>query len=112
MFISASTMAPGGPCSASTNRPASRRTSAPPRPRLSLRPRLRRHECDILPNQGLETLIISRVAGHQLSLFARHVASNGFAPFSALEAVVRPVGSLAHDAEFARFHACNLGDLL
>ena len=65
-----------------------------------------------MPDQGLEKLIIGRVAGHQFGLFARHIASHRFAPFAALEAVVRSVGSLAHDAEFARFHVCNLGDLL
>ena len=73
---------------------------------------MRRHERDILPDQGLETLIISRVAGHQLGLFTRHVASDGFARFAALEAVVRPLRSLAHDTELARFHAFDLGDLL
>ena len=57
-------------------------------------------------------LIISRVAGHQFGLFARHVASDGFAPFAALEAVVRPIRAMAHDTEFARFHAFDLGDLL
>src|ERR1035437_2881678 len=65
-----------------------------------------------MPDQGLETLIISSVAGHQVSLIARHVASNGFALFAALEAVVRSIEPLAHDTELARFHAFDLGDLL
>ena len=68
------------------------------------------------PSMATKTVLITGVTRGlgraMMDEFARHVASNGLAPFSALEAVVGPVGALAHDAEFARFHACNLGDVL
>lgn len=79
--------------------------------RLSLRPGQRRHQCDILRDQGLETLTISGVVGHHFGLFAWDVTSNWFALLAALKTVVRPIRSLAHDTEFARFHAFDSGNL-
>ncbi len=57
-------------------------------------------------------LVVSSVLGDQLGLVRRNIAGKSFAIFSTLEVVVRPFRSLGDYAEFTRFHALDLGDLL
>jgi hypothetical protein len=69
-------------------------------------------EPGIFVNQALELLIVGGVLGHQFDLVGRNVGGEGFALFAALEVVIGPIGSLAHDTEFARFHVLDFGDFL
>jgi hypothetical protein len=69
-------------------------------------------ELGILTYQRLELLVVSCVLSDQLGLVCRNIAGEGFATFPTLEVVVRTIGSVAKDAEFTRFHALDLGDLL
>jgi hypothetical protein len=52
------------------------------------------------------------VLRHHGDLVRWNVAAEGFALFPALEVVVGAVGTLADDAELARFHVLDLGELL
>lgn len=47
-----------------------------------------------------------------MDLVAGNVAAEGLAVFTALQVVVRPVGALANDTEFARLHVLDPGNLL
>ena len=69
-------------------------------------------ELGILADQELKLLVVGGVLGDHLDLVAGNVAAEGFAIFTALEVIIGAVGALAKDAEFARFHALDLGDLL
>jgi len=66
----------------------------------------------ILADQSLELLIVGRVLSDHLDLVCGNVAGDGLAPFTALKIVVRTVGTLTHDTEFAWLHVLDLGDLL
>jgi hypothetical protein len=66
----------------------------------------------ILIDQGLESLIIGGVLGHQFHLFSGNVAAQGFAVLTPLQVVIRPAGTLAHDTELAWLHVLDLSDLV
>jgi len=66
----------------------------------------------ILTHQQLELLVVGSVLGDHLRLVCRNIACEGFAAFTTLEVVIRPIGSLADDAKFSRLHALDPGNLL
>ena len=57
-------------------------------------------------------MVTGGVPGDRLDLIGRHITADGAAVFTALQVVVRAMGSLPDDTEFARLHALDLGDLL
>ena len=63
-------------------------------------------------HQLLEGLIVGGVLGEHFDLLGRHIAAESFALLAPLEVIIRPVGALAQDAEFARLHVLDVGDLL
>jgi hypothetical protein len=69
-------------------------------------------QLSILPYQRLELLIIRVVLTNDLNLVWRNVTGHRLAVFSTLEVVVGPVGALPDNAEFARLHSLDLGNLL
>ena len=66
----------------------------------------------ILADQSLELPIVGGVLSDEGSLVGGHVAGEGFAVFPALQIVIGAIGAVPNDAEFARFHGLDLGDLL
>jgi hypothetical protein len=70
------------------------------------------NELGILADQELKLLVVGCVLGDHLDLVAGNVAAEGFAIFTALEVIIRAIGALAQNTEFARFHALDLSDLL
>jgi len=65
-----------------------------------------------LVDQALEGLIVGGVLGEHFDLVGRNIAAAGFALLPPLEVIIRPIGALAQDAEFARLHVLDSGDLL
>ncbi len=66
----------------------------------------------VLADQLLKLLKVGRVLTEHLNLIRGNIAGEGLALFPALEIVIGAVRTLANDAEFARLHALDLGDLL
>ena len=57
-------------------------------------------------------LVVGGVLGEHFDLVGRNIAAEGFALLPPLEIIIRAVGALAQDAELARLHVLDLGDLL
>jgi hypothetical protein len=69
-------------------------------------------DLSILTDQFLKLLIVGGVLGQHLDLLRGHIAGESLTLFPTLQIVVRAVWALANDAEFARLHVLDLGDLL
>jgi hypothetical protein len=65
-----------------------------------------------LSDQGLELPIVGGVLRHHGDLVCGNIEGEGFAVFPALQVVIRAIGAVADDTEFARFHVLDLSDLL
>jgi hypothetical protein len=57
-------------------------------------------------------LIVGGVLGEHFDLLGSNIAAEGFALLPPLEVIIRPIGTVAQDAEFARLHVLDAGDLL
>ena len=80
--------------------------------RFTLGAALLGHQRHVLLRQMLKPGVVGGVRRRRLGLLAGHVASDRFAVLAALQVIVRAVGTLAQNAEFAGLHAFDLSDLL
>jgi hypothetical protein len=70
------------------------------------------NELGVLGDQSLKLPIVGRVETHLFDLVAGNVAADGLAVLSVLQIIIRALRALAQDAELARFHVLDLGDLV